>query len=409
MQRLLSMLGALGSGLLLASACSEDASDNFFRDPDAGLGAQGGRGGNGGSGGAAGRGGAAGQGGGDSAGVAGSAGLAGSSSDAGVVSDAGCRSDAECDDQNACTVDRCEAGACVTSGFATAGAACGSTVNDECTDPDSCDGAGNCQPNNSGAQGTPCGSSADTECSNPDSCDAQGVCQPNDEVVGFACGSSAADECTNPDVCDDNGQCSANNVAAGTPCGNTNDDECANPDVCGNGVCLANDAANGAACTDGSCAVGVCVAGQPVGCPAAVAGSAPFSTSWSSVGKPDLFVSACDSQNMPDYALVFTAPASGTFRFAATALVDSTPYTGAGDPSGTPEGPPDGDAVLTVTEGSCAGTAAPQINCNDDVTPGSLSSQLDVVLTNGQVVTVYLNELTQSGGGTGTLTITELP
>jgi hypothetical protein len=203
MQRRLGSLDALGSGLsrsrvlgsgvLLVVACSADASENFFGNPDAGaLAGLGGRGGNGSSG-SGGGGGSAGTGSAGAAGVAG-AGVAGSSPDAGPgPGDAGCSSDSECDDQNACTLDHCDGGACVTSGFAVLGATCGSALNDECTDPD---------------------------------------------------------------TCDDNGQCSPNDLAAGTACGNTNDDECANPDVCGNGVCLANDVANGSACTDGSCAVG---------------------------------------------------------------------------------------------------------------------------------------------------------
>ncbi|MEY2931874.1 MAG: hypothetical protein RL033_2623 [Pseudomonadota bacterium] len=408
MQRLLGSLGLLGSGVLLVVACSADASENFFGNPDAdALAGLGGRGGAGSSG-SGGGGGSAGTGSAGAGGVAG-AGVAGSSPDAGPgPGDAGCSSDAECDDQNACTLDHCDGGACVTIGFAVLGATCGSALNDECTDPDTCDGSGNCQPNNTGAQGIACGSSADSECSNPDTCDAQGVCQPNDEVVGTSCGSSTADECTNADGCDDNGQCSPNHVAAGTSCGNTNDDECANPDVCGNGVCLPNDVANGSACTDGSCAVGLCVTGQPVGCPTDVAGTVPFTTSWSSVGKPDLYVSACDSANMPDYALIFTAPETATFRFAASALVDSTPYTGA-DQSEPFTSPPDGDAVLTIVEGGCAGGAATQVDCNDDVAEGNPDSQLELALTQGQVVTVYLNELTQSGGGTGTLTITQVP
>lgn len=368
MQRRLSWLGILGAGWLLALACSEDSGPIFFGDPDAGgLAGLGGQGGSAGSS-SGGRGGAAGS------GQGGGPADAGSSADAG--GDAGCGADAECDDQNACTLDHCTGGVCVRDAFA--------------------------------APGTACGSSANGECSRPDSCDAQGVCQPNHEGSGTPCGSNGDDECTDPDTCDGSGQCSPNHAPPDTPCGNGNDDECANPDVCGAGLCLANDEANGAACTDGSCTLSVCVAGQPVGCPSEVAGAAPFTTPWSSVGKPDLYVGGCDSLGTPDYALVFTAPATATFRFTATALVDGTPYTGADQTEPFTE-PPDGDAVLTVAEGSCAGGAATQLACNDDALADSRDSQLELALTSGQSVTLYLNELTQSGGGTGTLTITQLP
>jgi hypothetical protein len=57
-------------------------------------------------------------------------------------------------------------------------------------------------------------------------------------------------------------------------------------------------------------------------------------------------------------------------------------------------------------DGRCAGGSATQVSCNDDAVEGNGNSQLDVPLTGGQVVTVSLNQLTQSAGGTGTLTIT---
>jgi hypothetical protein len=128
----------------------------------------------------------------------------------------------------------------------------------------------------------------------------------------------------------------------------------------------------------------------------------PFSTSWSSVGRPNLFDGSCEAAGIPDYALVFTAPQAGTFRFSVHGLVDGTPYTGS-DSADPPTAPPDGDAVITVANGSC-GTAA-QLGCNDDF-QGNVDSQLELVLTDQQVITVYLTERTQMGGGTGTLSIT---
>jgi len=245
----------------------------------------------------------------------------------------------------------------------------------------------------------------DDACTHPDTCNADGVCQPNNEALGVPCGDPLDDACTHPDVCDDFGVCSPNHAEQGTPCGSTNDDECAHPDQCSAGACLPNDAPNGTACTDGSCTSGECVDGQPVGCPADVANSVPLTLHWSSVGRPDLYVGGCDSTNTPDYALVFTPTQTGTYRFVAVGLVDSTPYSGAGtgDP---PTNPPDGDAVITVAEGSCAGTDAPQSACNNDAIEGGTDSQLDLSLTEGVAITVYLNELTQTGGGTGTLSVT---
>ena len=43
------------------------------------------------------------------------------------------------------------------------------------------------------------------------------------------------------------------------------------------------------------------------------------------------------------------------------------------------------------------------------VAPGTLGSQLDLALSAGEVVTVYLNELAQTGGGSGTVSIVALP
>src|SRR4051794_28452868 len=130
MQRLLTALGALASGLLLGVACTENKMGNLFPDLDAGAlggrpsaaGSGGSRAGAGGAGGSAGTGGAAGSAGtGDT--PAGSGGQ-----DAGT-SVRGCQSALDCDDQNACTIESCEGGVCVAAGFAIPGAACGSRTN----------------------------------------------------------------------------------------------------------------------------------------------------------------------------------------------------------------------------------------------------------------------------------------
>jgi hypothetical protein len=184
-------------------------------------------------------------------------------------------------------------------------------------------------------------------------------------------------------------------------CGSQVDGECTNPDQCSAaGVCLANDEANGSECDDGSCTLGECIEDQPVGCPRDVVTQVPFNTSWSSVGSPDLFDGGCDTANSADYALTFTAPADGTYRFGAAGTLGAEADLI----------PPDADSVLTVANGACAGPGAVQLECNDDIIDSvNLDSQLDLVLESGETVTVYVGELGEPGGGTGTLSITVLP
>lgn len=145
----------------------------------------------------------------------------------------------------------------------TEGSTCGSNASNECDNPDACDGAGICESNHKtdltacsddGNQcskdycvsglcthppeplGLPCGSPLDTECDNPDSCDGGGVCRDNYEGPGFACGDPKANQCNNPDVCDGDGLCLPEFVPPGTPC---NDDNiCTGNDACsGTGFC----------------------------------------------------------------------------------------------------------------------------------------------------------------------------
>lgn len=206
------------------------------------------------------------------------------------------------------------------------------------------------------------------------------------------------------------GQCVTTSVAApGTPCGSDLDDECTAPDTCDEqGVCQRNDEINGV-CSGGNCVDGICILAPPSGCLVDAASSVPFSTSWRSVGRPDLYDGGCDTEGTPDYALVFTAPQTGRFRVTSAGLVDDVPYTGPGEPSGVPDGPADGDAVMTIVRGNCAGLDAQQLACNDDGPDGSFNSQLDIELAAGESVTVYLNELAQMGGGTGTVSVVALP
>lgn len=292
--------------------------------------------------------------------------------DAGLVAEAGgeaCELDADCSDDNVCTGERCEGGRC-SHPPVDEGVVCGDTQNGECTTADTCDGAGVCQPNHLPA-GSACGDALETECTSPDTCDGSGACQPRHAAAGSACGSSAEAECTSPDVCDADGLCSPNH------------------------------APNGSLCSDGSCTLGECIEGQPEGCPAEVVTDVPFEATWRTVGGVDLFGGGCDVDNTPDHAVVFTAPVAGVFRFEAAGSVgDDDPESGN---SGSEEL---ADSVLTIAAGSCLGPGAMSRGCNDDIEDGDLDSRLDLELSLGEVVTVYVGELREPGGGSGSLSIT---
>lgn len=268
-------------------------------------------------------------------------------------SDAGgaCASDADCIDNNPCTVDDCVAGRC-HHGPTDRGVLCGSATASDCTQPDTCDGAG--------------------------------ACQPNDLPVGTACG-RVGNSCA-ADTCDGAGSCVAHNLAAGLACGESSG--CGQPTCSASGTCEHHDAANGSACTGGSCAVGACVQGQRVGCPQNVVTAVPFQANWSSVGLPNLFTGACQSQRTPDYAVEFVVPATGRYRFEA---------------SGSP------DSMLSLSRGACAAGNNTEIGCNDDISNGTnRSSRLDAMLTAGDIVTVYVSEFDDGATGSGTLKISAL-
>lgn len=282
---------------------------------------------------------------------------------------ASCTSDAECNDANFCTGDTCDGGVC-SHRPVDEGVVCGDTANDECTAADTCDGAGLCRPNDVAA-GTPCGDPSEDECTSPDECDGSGACAPRHAAVGTSCGDDDEDECSGADQCD------------------------------GAGVCSANDLPNGSACDDGSCTLGECIDDQPVGCPVDVVNDVPFNTTWRTVGRVNLFGGSCDIGGTPDYAVVFTAPTTGTFRFEATGL------PGEDDPeSGEPGTEALADSVLKIADGSCEGMNAMELGCNDDIPGDSLNSLLELELNQDDVVTVYVGELREPEGGSGTLSIT---
>lgn len=227
--------------------------------------------------------------------------------------------------------------------------------------------------------------------------------------AGVACDEASCsddNDCTE-DICGAEG-CEHVPLEAGVACGSSASDECTQPDACdGEGRCEPNDEPPGAECEGGACAGGDCVSEQPSDCPAAVVAELPFQQSFRTVGGVDLYPSSCDQPNVPDFAVVFTAPVTGTFRFEAEGEV------GADDPeSGVHDiGSELADSVLTVVDGSCAGAGAEELACNDDFTSGELGSRLDLLLEEGRTVTVYVGELAEPlpGGGSGSVSITLLP
>ncbi|HTV18107.1 MAG TPA: hypothetical protein VMG12_05535 [Polyangiaceae bacterium] len=226
----------------------------------------------------------------------------------------------------------------------------------------------------------------------------------SDGGVSCAQGCDDGNDCS-VDICDGT-ECRHAPAEVGTRCGSDRDDACSAPDSCdADGQCLPNDAENGSACGGGSCTLGECVAGQPVGCPALVVTGLPFSTGWRTVGRVDLYGGDCDATNTPDFALVFTAPASATYRIEAAGEV------GTDDPElGDDDASELADSVLTVAAGACGGFGAAILDCNDDIAPNDFDSRIDLALEAGQTVTIYVNEFGEvvPGGGSGTVSIQQL-
>ncbi len=98
---------------------------------------------------------------------------------------------------NTCTKNLCLSGLCTHPPEA-AGLACGSQFDDDCDNPNTCNGGGGCANNLEGA-GHACGDQSDTQCDNPDICDDSGGCLENLEIDGVAC--DDGDICTGADVC----------------------------------------------------------------------------------------------------------------------------------------------------------------------------------------------------------------
>jgi hypothetical protein len=232
----------------------------------------------------------------------------------------------------------------------------------------------------------------------------------------------AGDECADDSACDDGNDCTADvcdgsgcsnpPLASGAECGSTNGDACDAPDSCdGDGVCRANEAADGSACEGGSCTSGECIQGQPEGCPAQVVTAVPFETSWRTVGGFNVHDASCDRDDTPDFAVVFTAPSDATYRFEAAGVVGTDDPESQDDDDASEEA----DSVLALVAGACPGVGAAELTnplaCNDDVPGGATrDSRIDRALTAGETVTVYAGEFREvlPGGGSGTLRISVL-
>ena len=147
-----------------------------------------------------------------------------------------CITNADCNDSNMCTLDTCISNSCSNTPV-TAGTSCGSSSDTACDNPDTCNGAGVCQSNNE-ANGSNCGD-AGTECTNQDAC-MSGLCQDNGfKDAGTTCGDGSDTECTDPDTCNGAGSCQANNTVDGSNCGDAGG-ACINQDTCLTGACQDN-------------------------------------------------------------------------------------------------------------------------------------------------------------------------
>lgn len=147
-----------------------------------------------------------------------------------------------CNDNLTCTTDTCNEAtdSCqnsVNAGFCRIAGVCypNGTVNP----------GNSCQSCNAGINqnnwtnlpvNTLCGSTVDNDCDNPDRCNASGVCLANFEPVGTPCGSALINTCTNPDTCNGTGVCLSNNAPNGTSCNDML--FCTTSSSCSNGFCI---------------------------------------------------------------------------------------------------------------------------------------------------------------------------
>ncbi len=200
----------------------------------------------------------------------------------------------------------------------------------DCDVPECFTDAGTCPGDTYEAPGIACGSSLDDDCDNPDTCGDAGICLLNYADAGTSCGSNIDDDCDNPDSCDGAGVCLDNPADAGRPCGSSNDDDCDKPDTCGDaGICLLNYESDDAGCDDinmcteeDMCNSGFCI-GDAVVCPSGNECEEPVCDS----------VTGCDLNPVADWAACIGSGGGDQACFDATC-----------------EPTPDGDTCLSGVE-----------------------------------------------------------
>ncbi len=145
------------------------------------------------------------------------------------------------------------------------GSSCGDPQDSLCDSPDACDGAGLCEVNYK-PDGIVCEDEAPANICTFDLCQA-GVCTHPPRPAGLLCGDPSDNDCDDPDECDGGGFCDENVEGPGVACGDPSDTQCDDPDLCdGFGICLLNHAADGLTCNDlnictggDECANGACL------------------------------------------------------------------------------------------------------------------------------------------------------
>jgi hypothetical protein len=105
---------------------------------------------------------------------------------------------------------------------------CDDQRGDDCTLPDTCDGAGTCVPND-----MPAGTIAPTLCRDgnsctDDQCNGSGGCQNPASAAGLFCDDLAGGDCTGPNQCDGSGTCLPNHALPGAIAPT----QCADADPC---------------------------------------------------------------------------------------------------------------------------------------------------------------------------------
>lgn len=166
-----------------------------------------------------------------------------------------CISSLNCNDGDACSADACSGGVCTYSPNYNALTHC-------------------CNP----ATGAQTLINDGNSCTN-DLCDSStGVVTHSNKTFGSACGSQVQNSCTNPDTCDASGNCLANNTTNGAPC-DDGDTCSQSSSCQGGVCTGANPRPNGTACSDGldcTSGAGTCSGGKCIEPNAVCGGSTPF-------------------------------------------------------------------------------------------------------------------------------------